>query len=121
MSFIVISESEEEFYAWLEGQLRDAREPTTPEQMRGREIFETSSCTMCHTIRGTRALAQVAPDLTHVGSRRTLAAGSLANTRGHLGGWLANPQSIKPGTRMPNLYLSREELEALTAYLESLK
>ncbi len=121
MSFIVISEPEEEFYRWLERETQPAREPTTPAQIRGREVFETASCTMCHTIRGTRALAEVAPDLTHVGGRQTLAAGTLPNTRGHLGGWLANPQSIKPGTRMPNLYMNQEELEALIAYLESLK
>jgi cytochrome c oxidase subunit II len=121
MSFIVVSKPEEEFYAWLEQQVQPAREPTTAEQIRGREIFQTTTCTLCHTIRGTTALAEVAPDLTHVGSRQTLAAGTLPNTRGHLGGWLANPQSIKQGARMPNLYLSSEELEALIAYLESLK
>lgn len=121
MSFMVISETEEEFYAWLERETQPAREPTTPAQTRGREVFQTTSCTMCHTIRGTTALAEVAPDLTHIGSRRTLAAGTLPNTRGHLGGWLANPQSIKQGSRMPNLYLSNEELQALIAYLESLK
>ncbi len=121
MSFVVISEPEEEFYAWLERETQPAREPVTPEQVRGRDIFQTASCTMCHTVRGTTALAEVAPDLTHVGSRRTLAAGTLPNTRGHLAGWLSNPQSIKPGSRMPNLYLSNEELEALIAYLEHLK
>jgi cytochrome c oxidase subunit II len=121
MAFIVISEPEEDFYAWLERETQPASVPTTPEQVRGRDIFQTASCTMCHTVRGTTALAEVAPDLTHVGSRTTLAAGTLPNTRGHLAGWLANPQSIKPGSRMPNLYLSNEELEALTAYLESLK
>lgn len=121
MAFIVVAEPEEEFYEWLGQQVQPAREPTTPAQIRGREIFQTATCTMCHAIRGTTALAEVAPDLTHVGSRRTLAAGALPNTRGHLGGWLSNPQSVKPGSRMPNMYLSQEDLDALMEYLESLK
>ncbi len=121
MAFIVVASPEAEFYAWLERQIQPARQPVTEAQVRGREVFETTSCTLCHTIRGTQALAEVAPDLTHVGSRQTLAAGSLPNTRGHLAGWLANPQQIKPGSRMPNLYLRNDELDALIEYLSSLE
>ncbi len=121
MAFVVVASPEDEFYAWLERQAQPARAPVTAAQIRGREVFETTSCTLCHTIRGTQALAEVAPDLTHIGSRQTLAAGSLPNTRGHLAGWLANPQQIKPGSRMPNLYLKNDELDALIEYLSSLE
>lgn len=76
---------------------------------------------LCHTIRGTAAQAGVAPDLTHVGGRWSLAAGTLANTPGHLSGWLADPQRVKPGNHMPNLYLDAQELQILTAYLQGLK
>jgi cytochrome c oxidase subunit II len=63
----------------------------------------------------------VAPDLTHLASRRTLAAGTLPNTRGHLAGWILDPQSLKPGTRMPSNEMRPDELQALLAYLESLR
>jgi cytochrome c oxidase subunit II len=121
MSFTVTATSEEEFYAWLEQQAMPAPEPVTAEQQRGRELFQTTSCAMCHTVRGTQALAATAPDLTHVASRQTLAAGSIPNTHGHLSGWIANPQSIKPGTRMPNLGLSNQELNDLVEYIRTLK
>jgi cytochrome c oxidase subunit II len=120
MSFTVVASPAEEFYAWLAHQAQPARPPETPEQFRGQQVFLTS-CVMCHAVRGTPALAAVAPDLTHFGSRRTIAAGTLPNTRGHLSGWIADPQQIKPGNRMPRLYLSNEELDAVTLYLESLK
>ncbi|MFL5462208.1 MAG: c-type cytochrome, partial [Gemmatimonadales bacterium] len=69
----------------------------------------------------TPAGSRVGPDLTHLASRRTLAAGTLPNTRGNLAGWIVNPQSIKPGTRMPPNQLKPEDLQALLAYLETLK
>jgi cytochrome c oxidase subunit 2 len=76
---------------------------------------------MCHTIRGTLALSRVGPDLTHVASRTMLAAGTIPNTRGHLTGWILNPQNLKPGTKMPPTMLSGEDLHAVVAYLESLE
>jgi cytochrome c oxidase subunit 2 len=79
------------------------------------------ACVLCHTVRGTLALSSFGPDLTHVGSRKTLAAGTLPNTRGHLAGWILDPQAIKPGTRMPPTNLNSEDLQALLAYLEGLK
>lgn len=86
----------------------------------GREVFLKSSCPLCHTIRGTRALATVGPDLTHVGSRETL-AGILPNSRGNLAGWILNPNNLKPGTAMPPTHLEARELDALVSFLESLK
>jgi cytochrome c oxidase subunit II len=87
---------------------------------RGQEVFLNGPCAMCHTIRGTMALSRVGPDLTHVASRRTIAAGTLPDTRGHLAGWILNPQNLKPGTKMPPTLLSSEDLHALLAYLETL-
>jgi cytochrome c oxidase subunit 2 len=76
---------------------------------------------MCHTIAGTTANAKLGPDLTHLASRRTIAAGMFPNNRGHLGGWIADPQSLKPGVNMPANALPPDELQALLAYLETLK
>jgi cytochrome c oxidase subunit 2 len=76
---------------------------------------------MCHAISGTPAGSRIGPDLTHLASRQTIAAGTLPNTRGNLAGWIVNPQSIKPGTRMPPNQLDPNDLQALLAYLESLK
>ena len=76
---------------------------------------------MCHAIAGTPAGSRVGPDLTHLASRRTIAAGTLPNTRGNLAGWILDPQKIKPGTRMPPNQLEPADLQALLAYLETLK
>lgn len=87
---------------------------------RGREVFLQGPCALCHTIRGTQALATIGPELTHVASR-TMIAGFLENTRGNLAGWILNPQNLKPGTRMPPTLLEAADLHALLDYLESLK
>jgi len=121
MAFVVVAEPAEQFNAWMEAQRRPAVAPVSAEQQRGQQVFLASPCIMCHTIRGTDAGASVAPDLTHLASRQTIAAGMLPNTRGHLGGWISNPQELKPGNRMPPNPLSPEDLQALLSYLESLK
>ena len=84
-------------------------------------MFLQGPCVMCHTIRGTSAGSRVGPDLTHVRSRQTIAAGTLPTTRGHLAGWISNSQSIKPGNRMPPNLVSGEDLQALLAYIDTLK
>jgi cytochrome c oxidase subunit 2 len=76
---------------------------------------------MCHSIRGTEAGSRVGPDLTHLASRATIASGVLPNTRGPLGGWVLDPQSIKPGVYMPPNQMKSDELHALLSYLQSLK
>jgi cytochrome c oxidase subunit 2 len=76
---------------------------------------------MCHSIAGTPAGAHAGPDLTHLASRRTIAAGSLPNTRGNLAGWILDPQRVKPGAKMPPNMLEPKDLEALLTYLQSLK
>ena len=76
---------------------------------------------MCHSIRGTNAGGKGAPDLTHVGSRRYLGAGALPMSRGNLAAWIVDPHGIKPGVNMPAIKLSADDLNSISAYLESLK
>lgn len=121
MRFLVIAQAPEEFQAWLEQQRLPAREPATPSAERGREVFLSSTCIMCHTIRGTPAGGKVAPDLTHLAGRRTLAAAAVPNTRGYLAGWILDPQRIKPGNHMPPNGIASEDLQALLDYLTSLE
>jgi cytochrome c oxidase subunit 2 len=121
MAILVVAEPLEQFAAWLEHQRRPAAEPSDARQQRGQEVFLSAPCVMCHTIRGTLAGGRVAPDLTHIAGRHTLAAGTLPNTPGHLAGWIIDPQHIKPGNRMPAHSLNADDLQALLAYLGSLK
>jgi cytochrome c oxidase subunit 2 len=78
-------------------------------------------CSSCHTIRGTDAIGDVGPDLTHVASRTTLAAGTIPNDPADLAEWIRDPQHVKPGNKMPQIQLSDADRAALVAYLESLK
>jgi cytochrome c oxidase subunit II len=119
MAFTVVAEPVGEFQAWIQRQRRAAVAPPA-ETQRGHDVFMNNACVTCHTIRGTQAGSRVGPELTHVGSRRTTAAGTLPNTREELTRWVRNPQAIKPGTRMPATHLSDDDLAAVVAYLESL-
>jgi cytochrome c oxidase subunit 2 len=121
MAFIVIAESQAEFDAWRSGQVAAARAPDGGEERRGRDVLESKACGACHTIRGTQAGGALGPDLTHVASRHTIAAGMLPTTRGTLAAWIADPQTIKPGNNMPLVPLSAEDLQAVAAYLATLK
>lgn len=121
MQLLVIAQPPAEFQAWLEQQRASSREPRTPDEKRGREVFLGATCVMCHTVRGTSAGSRTGPDLTHLASRRTIAAGVLPNERGHLATWIVDPQSIKPGSKMPANLLKPEDLHALVEYLGSLK
>jgi cytochrome c oxidase subunit II len=123
MAFLVIAEPPDQFAAWLEAQGQPARQPDDPFRLLGAQAFAREGCIHCHAIRygaGPVGTA-VGPDLTHVGSRRTLAAATLPNTLGHMAGWIGNPQALKPGNYMPALPLASESLRALAAYLESLE
>ena len=86
-----------------------------------REVFLSHPCIMCHGIRGTDAASHVGPDLTHLASRREIAAGTLPNVPGALAGWILDPQSIKPGNHMAVNALGGQDLNDLLAYLGSLK
>jgi len=121
MRLLVVALPPEEFAAWLENQSQPAPAPADEITQRGQEVFLSAGCINCHTIRGTQATGELGPDLTHLASRFTLASATVANNRGHLGGWIADPHSIKPGNLMPPTALSGEELQALLAYLESLE
>jgi cytochrome c oxidase subunit II len=121
MGFAVIAESTEEFQAWQQQQLKPANEPATPEAVRGRAVFLTHACLMCHTIRGTDAGSRFGPDLTHIASRNMIAAEMLPNTTGALAGWIIDPQRIKPGTQMAPNALAPDDLQALVAYLQGLQ
>ena len=121
MAFYLVAESNEEFQKWMQQQLQSAPEPDTAQKRRGREVFLSSQCVMCHTIRGTIAGSRLGPDLTHIASRTSLGAGTLPNNVGNLAAWIADPQGIKPGCRMPPNELPSEDQQALLAYLESLQ
>jgi cytochrome c oxidase subunit II len=121
MALWVIAESEERFDAWMQQQLAPAVSPSDPIKQRGEQVFANHACVFCHTIRGTTAAGQVAPDLTHFGSRRSIAAGTLPNNRGNLGGWITDPQSVKPGNHMATIAVNSEDLQPLLEYIESLK
>jgi cytochrome c oxidase subunit 2 len=121
MSLTVVVEPFEQFKTWYEAQLRPAAQPSTPEQTRGQQVFLTSPCIMCHRVQGTDAGGAVGPDLTHIASRPTLAAGTLENTRDHLAGWIVDSQKFKPGNRMPPNKLEPQDLQVLLDYLQSLK
>jgi cytochrome c oxidase subunit 2 len=120
MAFEVVAQSRQDYDLWRETQLQAAPDPTTQPQIRGLNVVEYR-CGLCHQVRGTRAGAVSAPDLTHVMSRRLLAAGTIPNTPGNLAGWIQNPQALKPNSLMPNQYLSGEQLSDVLAYLETLK
>jgi cytochrome c oxidase subunit 2 len=114
MSVLVIAQPRAAFDTWLAAESRDAtQEPP--------DAFAKGSCADCHTIRGTSADGDVGPDLTHVASRRTLAALTIPNTPANLARWIREPQHVKPGNVMPDLHLSDADWRALTTYLRSLR
>jgi cytochrome c oxidase subunit 2 len=121
MAMYVYAQQPADFQRWLREQSAPAPSPATPAQRAGARAFTANGCGSCHTIRGTDANGTVGPDLTHVGSRATLAALTLPNDSAALAEWLSDPQHVKPGNRMPDLELSQRDVGALVAYLEGLK
>ncbi|MEJ6022063.1 cytochrome c oxidase subunit II [Ramlibacter sp. PS4R-6] len=122
MGLLVIAEPQDQYDRWVAGQKQPAPEPQDAQAQRGKQVFQSSSCAMCHAIAGADfAGAQRGPDLTHVASRQTLAAGTLKNTREEMAAWIRDPQTHKPGTAMPATPLSQEDLDAVVAYLGGLK
>lgn len=121
MVFWVIAEPQEQFQAWVKQQLSPAIPPGDPDTTHGQQAFLSYACVLCHSIQGTPAAGQNGPDLTHFGSRITLAAGTLPNTKGNLAGWITDPQMIKPGNHMATIAVKPDDLQPLVDYLESLK
>ncbi|HSU60231.1 MAG TPA: cytochrome c oxidase subunit II [Bryobacteraceae bacterium] len=121
MSLWVVAEPPDKFKTWFDGQLKPSAAPGTAVLQRGQQVFMNHACIFCHAIRGTSASGQNAPDLTHFASRRGIAANTLPNTMGNLGGWITNPQNIKPGNHMATIAMNPPDLQPLLQYLESLK
>jgi cytochrome c oxidase subunit II len=130
MRFLVVAETPSEFEAWARRQRAIPALGAPPQPApgvspslvaQGAQLFTSGACLTCHTVRGTPAAGKMGPDLTHFGSRKTIAANTLPNTPENLALWLRNPQAVKPGNLMPNLNLSDQDVAALVAYLQSLR
>jgi cytochrome c oxidase subunit II len=121
MALDVTVEQPGQFEAWRQAQLQPAMEPAGQAEALGQQVFLSKACMMCHAITGTTAAAVTGPDLTHVASRKTIAAGTLPTNQANLGMWISDPTAIKPGTPMPKVRLTDDEMAAVTAYLASLK
>lgn len=121
MLFLVVAVAPSDFAAWLATQQAPPPAPTTALAQQGAQLFLDKACAQCHAIAGTAANGRLGPDLTHLASRRTLAAGVLDNTVGNLGGWLIDPQHLKSGNLMPASLLTSEELQAMLAYIQTLE
>ncbi len=116
MALFVVAEPQADFDAWRAHQAMAAAPAADPT---GQALF-IQSCGRCHTVRGTAAMGTRGPDLTHLMSRTTIAAGRLTNSRGNLAGWIANPDAIKPGAKMPAVPLSGPQLQSVLDYLSTL-
>jgi len=112
-------DSPQEFQSWLDAQRKPAVDDAAARA--GRDVFLSQSCVNCHRVRGTSARGTYAPDLTHLMSRQTLAAGMVPNTRDQLRNWLTDPQQTKAGCLMPAFGLSRQQVDLLVNYLMTLK
>ncbi|MFL5843636.1 MAG: cytochrome c oxidase subunit II [Solirubrobacteraceae bacterium] len=121
MAFRVTAVAPDQFADWLARETGKAEEPDTAAERRGKQVFLSSTCAACHTIRGAGAAGQVGPDLTHLATRASIAAETLPNTRGGLSGWISDPQGIKRGVHMPRSQLPGDQLQDLVTYLESLR
>jgi cytochrome c oxidase subunit 2 len=122
MGLQIVADEPDAFGRWLAAQREPAAAATDSLAVLGERLFVGGPCALCHAVRGTPARGSVAPDLTHFGSRRTIAAGALPNTLGHLEGWIANAQAIKPGALMPPItQFTGRELRAVATYVAGLQ
>jgi cytochrome c oxidase subunit 2 len=123
MRFDVVAMPEAEYEAWLAAQAAPAAPPVAgSDRARGLELVATKGCQGCHAIDGVEGMAgTVGPNLTHVGSRARLAGGMFENTPEVMHDWVDNPPALKPGTTMPDLNLTADELAAVVAYLQGLE
>jgi cytochrome c oxidase subunit II len=121
MGLLVVAEAPDRFAAWIAGQREPAAEPVAATARRGQELFAGAGCASCHTVQGTRATGAGGPDLTHVASRPSIGAGVVPNTTADLAAWVEDPHTVKEGVGMPASKLSAEDLDAVVAYLETLR
>lgn len=115
----VYVDTPEQFDAWVSNQAKPGVQD--PAVSAGRRVFETEACMNCHAVRGTAATGRFGPDLTHLMSRDTLASGAMLNTKDNLRQWIKDPDSFKPGSLMPAMQLSDDQLNQVTAYLATLR
>jgi cytochrome c oxidase subunit 2 len=115
----VVVETPEAFAAWVAHQQRDA--DMLASHVEGRQLFESTACVNCHTIRGTGAEGRFGPDLTHLMSRATIASGAATNDLDHLVDWITSPDHIKPGALMPAMKLEEQHIRLVAEYLHSLR
>ena len=121
MRIKVVAQNQKDFDEWVNNQQQIPEIPSTEPARTGAMLFQNKTCANCHSIKGTRADSHIGPDLTHLGSRKTLLSGMLENNKNNLTRWLKNPQKIKEGAHMPNFILDKNEIDALVSYLEGLK
>jgi cytochrome c oxidase subunit II len=122
MALHVVVQAPEQFDRWLAAQAAPASPPADETLERGRRAFLDNGCAGCHAVRGVAEGSALGPDLTHVGSRLHLGAGTLPNDRAALARWIANPHEFKPGARMPSFqHLDGATLDALAGYLAHLR
>jgi cytochrome c oxidase subunit 2 len=122
MALYVVAVPAEEFDSWLANEQQPARDGSDPDFLAGRMLFLSHGCGGCHTIRGTSAVGTIGPDLTHLGSRMSLAAATLPNDEAAIARWIADNQHIKPANRMPPFGIFRQsELASISRYLSGLK
>lgn len=120
MGLLVFADPPQQFDAWYEAQVSAAAPPAAATRQ-GHDVFMRSGCILCHAIRGTRAGGRVGPDLTHLASRRSIAADTLPLNHEALVAWIGDPQGLKPGANMPRVNLTDADRSAVALYLESLK
>ena len=127
MGLMVVAQSQAAYDNWVSAQSQSAAEPADQLTQQGQQVFMNAGCVFCHTVRGLddkqidRSGIDLGPDLTHLDSRLTIAGASLEKNRGNLAGWIVDAQHVKPGSLMPEMKINSEDLQALLAYLESLK
>ncbi len=121
MRIKVIAQSAEDFQDWITANQKPAIEATGEKVLKGKNIFLKSTCSSCHTIKGTTAQGKIGPDLTHIGSRSTLLSGMLINTDSNLMKWISDPQKIKPGSMMPKFIYQQDSIKDLVSFISQLK
>jgi len=127
MGFMVVAQNDTAFDSWVQAQQGPAPTPNDPTAARGQQVFMSSGCVFCHSLRGVddksidRSSVDLGPDLTHLSSRLTIAGASVTQNQGNLAGWIVDSQHIKPGNLMPNQYVSANDLQPLLAYLATLQ
>lgn len=121
MRISVIAESESDYEQWLSEEQKPFTPPEDSLAIVGAHMFQQMTCGNCHTIKGTASSAKIGPDLTHVAARQTLLSGMLENNPENIKKWLTNPQKVKEGANMPNMLLSKQEVNAISEFLDHLK